>query len=452
MTGHTRKALAIGLAILVIAGCGQPLAGSAPGGAPQASAGAEASAASLPGGVATPLVPVTVTDAAYGTLAAVTATGSTCGAALNIGTGRYGERPPTALPQLSANPAGIVRWTYATPRVPRGKATYAITCHKETITGTAFGSFDITPAPLLATALGVHVTVDAPPDATINPDPSLVPLRDAATAKMKATLSTEWRSATRGLGGLTVVDQSADIVLYVVAAKGTSVHRQLEPLVSPVGPSTVDGSQDIVVYVSGEFGPKAVENVVATALHELGHIWCCYGPGTYAPGTQEWGHWLTNERSPGLYGVDKYGLMTDPVTCVTFAGGIVSCPNRFSDREMTALGFASFPPPAADPCITQALSLKSSLATITSQMTTLKAQIDSQEGTLSSLQSQISAIELRYPNGGAPSSVVAQYNSLVSQYNALLTADKQSVASYNALVQQSNTQASQLNALPCDAS
>ena len=436
MTGHTRRVLTISLtAVALIAGCVQPLAGSSPSSTPQESASPEASGAALAGGAAAPDLRVTVTDATYGTLAAATAGSATCGAELSVGVGYYGERPPSALPQLSASPAGIVRWDYAAPRVPRGTARYAVTCRNGTISGAASGSFDITPMPLQATSVSVHVTVDAPPYVAIDLDPSLVPLRDAAVAKMKATLSTEWRNATRGLGGLRVVEQSADITLYVTAARGTSIHRGYEP----------DGSEDIVVYVSDRFGPVTVENAVAVALHELGHIWCCRGPDTKD------GHWLTTERSPGLYGVDKYGLMTDPVTCRTF-GTLLSCPNRFSDREMTALGFATFPPPAADPCISQALSLKSSIATINSQLATLKAQVDAQNTTLSSLGTQIRSIELQYPYGGAPPSVVERYNSLVNQYNVLLSQNKQAVSSYNALVQEGRTKESQLNSLPCDAS
>ncbi len=386
---------------------------------------------------ATPLTgaSVTVTDARYGTLAATTAAGATCSAQLSVGFGFYGERPPESLPQLTASSAGIVRWSYARPRVPRQTASYTVTCHKEALTGTAFGSIDIATEPLQATSFSTRVTVEAPPQVPLNPDPSLASLRDAVAAKMKATLATEWRNATRALGGLTVVEESSDITIYVVAAKGTSVHRLYEP----------DGSQDIIVYVSDRFGPQSVENSIATALHELGHIWCCYGPGTQD------GHWLTKDRSPNLFGVDKYGLMTDPVTCVTFAT-VISCPNRFSDREMTALGFATFPPPVADPCVVQALSLKSALDATNAQLATMKTQLDAQEATLTSVDAQIRAIERQYPGGGYPPSVVVTYNALVAQYNAVLAQNKTSVASYNTLVLQERSQAAQLNALPCDAS
>jgi len=131
-------------------------------------------------------------------------------------------------------------------------------------------------------------------------------------------------------------------------------------------------------------------------------------PASEVPDANETGHWVTKQASPGLYGVDKYGLMTDPVTCVSF-GAVLSCPNRFSDREMVALGFTSFPPPAPDPCITQVLSLQSEL---------------------NSLGVQIRSIEAQYPRG-IPSSIYDSYVAMVNQYNSLV---------------------SRRNALPCDAS
>jgi hypothetical protein len=76
---------------------------------------------------------------------------------------------------------------------------------------------------------------------------------------------------------------------------------------------------------------------------------------------------------------------------------------------MVALGFTNFPPPAPDPCITQALSLQSQL---------------------NSLGAQIRAIEVQYPRG-IPSAIYDNYVAMVSQYNALV---------------------SRRNALPCDPS
>jgi len=348
---------------------------------------------SLPGIFATPL-PISVTDAKYGLLSLRTAPGARCQASLRVAAGVYGDAPPGTLAGQSAGADGFVTWTYSTPRVPSGTAGYTVQCQGDGAGETKTGNFTIPTHPIVATSLTVRVTTETPPNERFDPDPSLVPLRDASLVKIKATLATEWTSATRGLGSLLVDDRSADITMFVIAARGTSVHRR----------NPADDSQDIVIYVSDQqLGVRSVENNVAVALHELGHIWCCYGPDA-----NETGHWSTKEVSPGLYGVDKYGLMTEPVTCVSF-GAVLSCPNRFSDREMVALGFTNFPPPAPDPCITQAQSLQSQL---------------------NSLGAQIRAIETQYPRG-IPSAIYDNYVAMVNQYNALV---------------------SRRNALPCDPS
>lgn len=368
-------------------------------------------AVSQPGVQATPAItplPITVSDAKYGLLSVRTAPGARCDANLRITAGTYGDAPPDTLPGTSAGPDGFVSWSYSAPRVPSGTAGYTVRCQGDVVSEEKTGNFSIPTHPIVASSLTVRVTTELPPREQIDPDPSLVPLRDESFAKIKATLATEWKSATRGLGSLQVDDRSADITMFVIPARGTSVHRT----------SLGDDSQDILIYVSSnELGRRTVENNVAVALHELGHIWCCRGPGA-----TDSGHWAEKQLSPGLYGVDKYGLMNEPVLCTQF-GTILSCPNRFSDREMVALGFTNFPAPAPDPCITQGLSLRSQLNTIDSQLTTLSAQIK--------------AIETQYP-GGAPPAVYNNYVSLVSQYNTL--------------VGRQNTLVGQLNGLPCDSS
>lgn len=364
---------------------------------------------SSPGAVpATPAItplPLSVTDVKYGLLSVRTAPGVRCNAFLQIAGGYYGDIPPGSLPEQSAGPDGLISWTYPTPRIPAGTGTYTASCQSAAARETKTGAFTIPTRPITPASFTVRVTTDVPPHETFNPDPSLVPLRDASAAKMAATLAAEWKTATRGLGSLEVVSGSADITIFVVASRDTSHWVK-----------SSDESEQIVVFVSGEIGPRSVENNVAVALHELGHIWCCRGPDTSD------GHWLTKQTSPGLYGVDKYGLMTDPVTCVSF-GSVLSCPNRFSDREMVALGFTNFPPPAPDPCITQGLSLRSQINTIDAQLATLGGEIR--------------AIEARYP-GGIPQSIYNDYLAMVSQYNTLVSRE-------NALV-------GQLNALPCDSS
>jgi hypothetical protein len=395
-TTALKLALLSALTALLVTAC----SGRSPT-APRASGDAQPSAAAtLPATIS-----VTVTDAKYGLLSVRTSPGARCSAYLQISVGYYGDIPPGTLAEQSAGPDGRINWTYPTPRIPSGTGTYTASCQSSAASDSKTGAFTIPTRPISPASFTVRVTTDLPPHEPFNPDPSLVPLRDASAAKMAATLGAEWRSATRGLGVLEVVDRSADITVYVVASKNTSHWVQ-----------GTDDSQQIVVFVAGDIGARNVENNVAVALHELGHIWCCRGPDTSE------GHWLTKQTSPGLYGVDKYGLMTDPVTCVSF-GSVLSCPNRFSDREMVVLGFTSFPPPAVEPCIQQGLALRS--------------QVASARVTLASLDSQIRAIEAQYP-GGAPPPVYNNYVALIAQYNALND--------------QTNAKVRQLSGLPCDSS
>ncbi len=398
LNGRTHAFL-LALTVGLIATCGSPPKAIAPDDSPGVRA-----TASGPAPAAMPL-PINVTESKYGILSARTAPGARCDASLRIASGVYGDTPPGALPGRTAGVDGIVSWTYSAPRVPAGTAGYTVRCQVETASEVKSGVFTIPTRPIAATSFTVRITTEEPPHERFEPDPSLAPLRDASATKMTATLATEWRTATRGVGSLEVVDSSADITIFVVASKDTS-HWV-------VG---VDESQQIVVFVSGEIGPRNIENNVAVALHELGHIWCCHGPDTSD------GHWLMKQVSPGLYGVDKYGLMNDPVTCVSF-GAVLSCPNRFSDREMLALGFTDFPPPAPDPCIQQGLNLRT--------------QISTARTTLTNLDAQIRAIEAQYP-GGAPPAVYSNYLSLIAQYNSLND--------------QTNDKIRQLNGLPCDSS
>ena len=396
MNDCRRYLFAAALAVLLVACTG---VGAIPSTAPSQSA--SQTAATTAG------LSVREVEATYGTLAVHTTPGAECAASLVIEGGVFGELPRSSLPEIAAGPEGIARWTYSAPRVPAGTGSFTATCTLAGDTAQRTGAFTIPTRPLQPTGFKVRVTTDDPRQARFDPDPSLVPLRDASLAAMRTTLATEWGKATRGLGSLEVVEGSADIAIYVVAARATSVHRRNE----------VDNSYDIVLYVADPtIGTRNVENNVAVALHELGHIWCCYGAGTLA------GHWSTKEAQPGLYGVDRYGLMTDPVTCLIFRG-VVSCPNRFSDREMLALGFTAFPPPAPDPCIVEALGLQ--------------AQIAAVRPTLSDLLSQIRSLEAQYPNG-MPKATYDTYVALIQRYNSL-------VAGVNAKTQQ-------LNALPCDPS
>jgi len=420
------------LSALLVAGCTSAPTATAP----DASASGDGSAAGVAtAGPAATALPVSVTEAKYGLLSARTVPGSRCEASLRIAPGVYGDAPPHTLPGQDAGPDGIVTWAYSAPRVPVGTASYTLRCQGDAASDTKIGEFAIAARPIVPTSLNVRVTTDTPPREQFNPDASLVPLRESSLAKIKATLAAEWKSATRGLGSLQVDDRSPDITMFVIAARGTSVHRTW----------LSDDSQDILIYVSGELGPRSVENNVAVALHELGHVWCCHGPEA-----NDAGHWATKQESPGLYGVDKYGLMNEPVLCTQFAS-FLSCPNRFSDREMLALGFTSFPAPAPDPCITQGLSLRSQINALESQIASLESELKRNEATLANLLAQLRAIETQYP-GGIPEPTYSSYVSLRSQYNALYAQYSQRFDQYRAAIDRDRALVAQLNALPCDSS
>ena len=235
---------------------------------------------------------------------------------------------------------------------------------------------------------------------------------------MTATLQNEWKLATRGLGALTLVPSSADLVVYVLPGKGTSVHLL-----------AADGSQRVLVYAVDEFGTVSAENSVAVALHELGHIWCCFGAGAGPDG-----HWLEKIPDPLLQGVDQYGLMTHPVTCLV-GRGLESCPNRFSERELRTMGFTQIPAPPADPCVTQRNVLGARLLT-------QGATVDAAKAQAAVVKAKIDAIVAQYPSRQLPPDVYNTYIGLVDQYNALANDIDAKVAAYNATVDQ-------LNALPC---
>jgi hypothetical protein len=66
--------------------------------------------------------------------------------------------------------------------------------------------------------------------------------------------------------------------------------------------------------------------LIVTTLHELGHIWCCFGPGTKD------GHWTDTPT-----GFSSVGLMYSPMTCTVTPGSDPVCPSVFSDRELVEM-------------------------------------------------------------------------------------------------------------------
>lgn len=271
-------------------------------------------------------VKVAVSEARYGTLVFRAAADLECTARLTFPRGAFGETPPLT---LTGRPdaGGAVSLTYPTPRIPSGQTSYLVECGDLTSFGAASGTFPSELRPIRADGFTVQVETSAqPPGGSFVRDDRLIGLRDRAVAELRARLAGEWRAATRGLGSLAVLERAADIAIKVLAGTGTSSHWTAR-----------DGTEEITIFVADRTGPIDVENIIAVALHELGHIWCCRGPGTSG------GHWTTREADPTLSGIDRFGLMNEPVQCFILRSGVVSCPNRFSVRELREMGFERLP-------------------------------------------------------------------------------------------------------------
>jgi hypothetical protein len=385
---------------------------------PDASGDQSNGASASPGPSASPIAVVAST---YGSFQIKTQPLDTCELAIKVDAGSLGDGPPKTL-SAKADLNGVVAWTYATPLIPAGHGRHEVACSGERGKRDAWSEFAVALKKLDAKSFTTRIEAVDPfvglSGVTTRLDPSLAAARDADIARMSATLQNEWKLATRGLGALTLVPSSADIVVYVLPARGTSVHMLAS-----------DGSQRVLVYAVDEFGKVSAENSVAVALHELGHIWCCFGAGAGPDG-----HWLERLPDPLLQGVDQYGLMTHPVTCLV-GRGFESCPNRFSERELRAMGFTQIPAPPADPCLAQRNVLEARLAT-------QGATVDAAKAQAAVIKGKIDAIVAQYPSRELPPDVYNTYIGLVDQYNALANDIDAEVAVYNVTV-------SQLNALPC---
>jgi hypothetical protein len=168
-------------------------------------------------------------------------------------------------------------------------------------------------APLIsARFLSVHLFIGDNGDAQ---EKSRLPvLRDDLAGALPAA----WATATGGRGQL-ALRTDADIDIELDGTGGTSAlteHKLDGKVVSrTIAVHTVEGTRRLS---AGE--------LVVTALHELGHIWCCYGPGTKD------GHWTDTPT-----GFSSVGLMYSPMTCSVTAGSDPICPTVFSDRELAEM-------------------------------------------------------------------------------------------------------------------
>jgi hypothetical protein len=374
-------------------------------------------------------VPLTVASSRYGALEIKTLPGDSCDVAIKVEPGVFGDGPPKTLAGR-ADTTGNLHFAYAAPLVPAGNGRHEVTCTGAVGARSAWSQFDIALKSLDAKSFTARIQAVDPvaglDGVTTKLEPSLVAARDASVARLNATLVKEWSAATRGLGAVKLVPSSADIVIYVLPGRSNSLHLR-----SP------DGSERILLFMVDDLGQVSTENSVAVALHELGHIWCCRGADAGPDG-----HWLKSIADPLLQGVDRFGLMTHPVTCLVFPG-FVTCPNRFSERELHAMGFAEVPAPPADPCVAQANALVKQINALDASLESARTTIAATNAQLSTIESRIASIEAQYPSRVLPPDVYATYTSLIDQYNRLLADNNARVDTFNRDVERRNALARQ---------
>lgn len=168
-------------------------------------------------------------------------------------------------------------------------------------------------APLIsAKFLSVHLFIGDQGDA--QEKARLPALRDTVAGALPAA----WITATGGRGQL-ALRTDADIDVELDGSGGTSALKQ----------HTRDGrvvSRTIAVHSVEGSRRLSTAEIIVTILHELGHIWCCFGPGTKD------GHWAD---SPSTF--SSVGLMFSPMTCTVAARSDPVCPSIFSDRELAEM-------------------------------------------------------------------------------------------------------------------
>ena len=383
------------------------------------------------------LTPVRITESTYGRVVASTTPGAPCKVEVHVGPPQFGDVPLPSV-DATADASGALAVSYTAPALPKQTARYVLTCGSGATAGTAGADFPIAGYPIPATHFTARIKVagvnDVIDGVTARPDPSLSAVRDRDVDLLTRTLVSEWSAATRGLSAVELVTSApADIVLTVVTARTNSFLSR----------SSADGSMAIFMFPGDDGGILSADNFVAVALHELGHIWCCFGPDASADG-----HWAQAIADPLLQGVDRFGLMNHPVSCIVFAAGVESCPNRFSDRELRTMGFTEIPPPARNPCVDQKNALLAQLTTLKGQLASAKAALDATDASLVTMNQQIKSLEAQYPNG-MPPDVYSNYLALIDRYNAAVKTEHAQVDAYNALSAQNNSIVSQVNGLLC---
>lgn len=378
---------------------------------------------------------VRVMSSSYGALAIATAPRASCRLEVTVDRGMFGDGPPMTV-EGSADGSGSLALRYPAPQVPPGLGRHAVTCDDGRRAASASAEFEIASGPLDPRGLRVRLErVEATtilPGVTTRLDPSLLPARDEIAAYLATILEDQWRIATRGLGTLTLVRSSADVVLYVLPGRGTSLNER-----------SSDGTERLLIYVAD--GPSTISmgKSLSIALHELGHTWCCFGP---AAGPDE--HWLERSAAPELAGLNRFGLMVHPVPC-RIASGSEVCATRFSDRELRAMGFADVPMPFSDECSTKLGDLDAQISSLDRSLAESGQAIDAANETLARLVDQLKGLESQYPEQTMPPDVRAAYGRIAETYEALYRETSRVIAEYNRTVQSRNAAAAKRADLPC---
>lgn len=376
---------------------------------------------------------VAVESARYGSIAVRTVPGAPCTLWIEVDPGEFGDGPPTTLNGV-AEVDGSLMWTYPAPLVPSGLGRHHVRCRDGARSAEVTAGFPVSLAALDPREFRVRIsTVEFGSEMAgveVRSDPSLVPARDAAVAKLEASLESAWSAATRGLGSVRVIDASADIVIDVIAGHGYVEHH-----------TAADGTRRIVMPLVDDAGPIWPWLVISAALHELGHIWCCYGAEAGAEG-----HWREKVADPRMALVNRFGLMNEGLRCqISLDGATRRCPDRFSDRELLAMGFRRIPAPLEDPCIAERRGLEERIDALDAALDVAEADMDARRAELRRLAPPREAPRTQLVAPDAPRRTLApdsRYEVLRAELAAMVAAHREQVDVRNAL-------SARLRALPC---
>src|SRR2546425_3334600 len=170
------------------------------------------------------------------------------------------------------------------------------------------------PPLISARYLSVHLVMGDTADA--QEKARLPALRDSLAGALPAA----WATATQGRGQLFLRNEG-DIDVELAGTNGTSAltqHTRGGKVTSRIiTVHTIDGNRRLTI-----------PDLMSTTLHELGHIWCCYGAGTSG------GHWGRPQPS----GVPSVRLLYATIPDQVSPGGGPGCPTALLHRRLPDMG------------------------------------------------------------------------------------------------------------------